>query len=414
MKKNNSVPAQQRCGNTIYKQQYKYNKTFEDCQLYRVGNEILELIETSATDGTPISKWERRTRESIAERFGKDSIRVIPYFDSVVIVPSHDNYQRFIGSNLNLYNPLPCQPQEGEHTMFDRLMQHIFGDQIEQGWTYFSLAYQKPLQMLPVLCLVSEKNSTGKTTVANCIKWLFGQNVEMMTQTEMNSQFNGWIKGLFAIFEEISDGKRALNIIKALSTAKYATLNEKYKAAISVEVFVKIIILTNNATDFIRANENDIRYWVRELPEIGDNFIPDFDERLRNEVPAILYTLKTRPLPPKRSRMWFTADEIRTEALNNVIENSKSDCAKSILVWAEDAFAEQPITHATIKDLIDILHNRYSHSEIKKALQEELKMTPTTGRYIDYNKNRSVGRFYTFRSSALPDTATDDDDDMPY
>ena len=147
--------------------QYKYTKTFEDCKLYRVGNDILELIETAATDGTPISKWERRTRESIAERFGKDSIKNIPYFDSVVILPSHDNYQRYIGSNLNIYNPLPCQPQEGEHPMFDRLMQHIFGDQIEQGWTYLALAYQKPLQMLPVLCLVSEKNSTGKTTVAN-------------------------------------------------------------------------------------------------------------------------------------------------------------------------------------------------------------------------------------------------------
>ena len=39
----------------------------------------------------------------------------------------------------------------------------------ELGLDYVQLLYQQPTQILPILCLVSKKNETGKTTFA---KWL--------------------------------------------------------------------------------------------------------------------------------------------------------------------------------------------------------------------------------------------------
>jgi len=43
-------------------------------------------------------------------------------------------------------------------------VKHIFGDQIELGLDYLQLLYQKPVQILPIVCLVSKERSTGKTT----------------------------------------------------------------------------------------------------------------------------------------------------------------------------------------------------------------------------------------------------------
>ena len=111
--------------------------------------------------------------------------------------------------------------------MWNMLMKRIFGEQEALGWDYLTLLYRNPTQVLPVLCLVSPESHTGKSSFGNALSYLFGANVGFYTQDDLNSTFNGWIKSLVAVFEEISDAKKPLNKIKAMSTAKKSNYQRK-------------------------------------------------------------------------------------------------------------------------------------------------------------------------------------------
>jgi hypothetical protein len=213
---------------------------------------------------------------------------------------------------------------------------------------------------------------------------LFGANVGFYTQDDLNSAFNGWVKSLVAIFEEISDAKKTLNKIKAMSTAKKVSINEKYKPQVDFEPFVKLIILSNNADTFIKANEFDIRYFVKRLrPLTAEEYIPDFDERLQAEVPAMLYTLATRQMTTtKQSRMWFAPEAIKTDALAEVVENSLSDLAKTIKEWIADKSVELEGHEFafTATELANELREKDINA-VSAALRKELKMEAKNTEY---------------------------------
>ena len=87
---------------------------------------------------------------------------------------------------------------------------------------YIKLLLEKPTQILPVLCLVSESRNTGKTTFLNFIKVIFGANMTINTNEDFRSQFNSdWATKLIigvdeVLLDKIEDSER----IKILSTAK--------------------------------------------------------------------------------------------------------------------------------------------------------------------------------------------------
>ena len=128
------------------------------------------------------------------------------------------------------------------------------------GWDYLTLLYRNPTQVLPVLCLVSPENHTGKSSFGNALSYLFGTNVGFYTQDDLNSTFNGWIKSLVAVFEEISDAKKTLNKIKAMSTAKKATINENEVTIndLSEDIKKKVQMLNSKKNDIDSYYETEI------------------------------------------------------------------------------------------------------------------------------------------------------------
>lgn len=361
----------------------------------RVGTIFQQKVTSYDVEGNPREEWVTINRETAKDLIGKENIVNTPYFTGFCIVPSHTDYKEVIGSQINLYYPLPSLPKKGEHPYSDRLIERIFGKDAEKFWDYLTILYRYPLHALPVLCLVSRENHTGKSTLGNFIRLLFGENIGFYGQDDLNSPFNIWIKSLVAIFEEISDTKRALNKIKAASTAQLITLNQKYLPQVSYRPFVKVIILSNNEETFIQANEYDIRYWVVRVPPMRkQDFIADFDTKLRSEVPAVLHTLATRDIStPCRSRMWFAPEDIATDALEVVREESKSECAKDIKVWVEEQGGN---FFATLAEVRDGIGGRYTLSEVKKALQNELKLNNLQRRYLDRWGNPRNGKPYFF------------------
>lgn len=385
-------------------------------KIIRIGNDVMELITIPDTLNRPHTKLVGRTREVIKERFGNATLNQAPYYDALAIVPSHTDYKQVVGNCWNIYHRLEAEPCEGEHPMWNILMKRIFGEQEALGWDYLTLLYRKPTQVLPVLCLVSPENHTGKSSFGNALSYLFGENVGFYTQDDLNSTFNFWVKSLVAIFEEISDAKKTLNKIKAMSTAKRVSINEKYKPQINFEPFVKLIILSNNAETFIKANEHDIRYWVKRLqPLTAEEYIPDFDELIYTETPAVLYTLSTRQMTTtKQNRMWFSPDAIKTDALTVVVENSLSDLAKTIKEWIADKLAELNGREFafTATELANELREKDINA-VSYALRKELKMEAKNTEYKSLNGELKKGRRYLVTGKSFEDV-TNKHEDIPF
>lgn len=371
----------------------KYSNNFH--KIRRVGTIFQQSVMSYDVEGNPHQEWLTINRETAKDLIGKDNISQTLYFSGFCIVPSHSDYKEVIGNQINLYHPLPCQPNAGEHPFSDILINRVFGKDAGKFWDYLTILYRYPLHYLPVLCLVSKENHSGKSTVGNLIKDLFGENIGFYGQDDLNSTFNIWIKSLVAVFEEISDTKRALNKIKAASTAQSITLNQKYLPQISYRPFVKVIILSNNEESFIQANEYDIRYWIVRVPPMKkEDFIQDFDCKLRSEASAVLYTLSTREIVTEcSSRMWFSPEDIATDALEVVRQESRSECAKDILIWAEEVGEN---FGATESEIFEALGRRYSLNEIRRALKKELKMENNNKRYNDRYGTSRIGRAYLF------------------
>jgi len=278
----------------------------------------------------------------------------------------------------------------------------VFGEQESMGWEYLATLYQNPLQILPILCLVSEENGTGKTTFANALENLFGQNVGFYGQQDLSSQFNTWMSSLVAVFEEINETETTLNKLKAASTARSVTINAKYQQPYTFNPFVKIILLSNNEKTFIRANRNDIRFWVRKLSPLAA-YDHNFEKNLKLETPAVAYYLSTYVLREPRSRMYFSPQEIETEALRLVVKESQSNCVKELSEFIADSLEDADPFLATTLDLFDLLDKHYTRSEIKQALQNDFCLSPSVNpvRYTTISGLSKTGRVYTFTGNML-------------
>lgn len=342
----------------------------------RVQGHIQQYVTSYDVEGKPFKEWVGITREAFCDEHGKDALKTIQTFDKAVIVPSHTDYKELLGRCVNRYHKLEYLPKEGTIETWIILIKRVFREMEAIGWDYLTIMYRYPLQMQFVLCLISKENGTGKSTFGNALSYLFGRNVGFFGQTDLSSQFNTWIKSLVAVFEEINETTATLNKIKALSTARSATINEKYQAQMEFQPFVKLLILSNNDTSFIQANKHDIRYLVRTLKPIPeDEFDPDFDEKLKAEVPAVMHYLMTREIiHPKKSRMWFDPALLVTEGLKKVITESRSKCWKDMEELISEKLADKGDFYATPTMLADLLGRKYTLSEISNTLKDDMGM----------------------------------------
>ena len=121
------------------------------------------------------------------------------------------------------------EPEAGECDNILNFLKHIFGDQVEIGLDYIQLLYQRPTQVLPILCLVSRENKTGKSTFIKLLKAIFTQNCTIIGNEELSNQFNSFwsTKLIVACEESFIEKKTIIERLKALSTGDKITMNAK-------------------------------------------------------------------------------------------------------------------------------------------------------------------------------------------
>jgi hypothetical protein len=389
-----------------------------DIPYIRVGTDYFKVIakkDRYKSENTLLKPWKK---DEIKQDHGKNLLGMIYKFDDFTIYPDNVEYTPVLNNCYNLYAKFAHKffindVNETDIPVTMGLIHHIFGDQYELGLKYMKIIYENPRQILPVLALVSTERETGKTTFLNWIQMLFGENTTLINPSDLTSNFNDAYatKNIIMIDETTIDKQHAIEKLKSIATAKTMSVSQKFVSHYSVPFFGKVIFCTNKESDFMRIDEEEIRFWVRKIKIIKGAKNTNIETDLFNEIPKFLkYLMQLPAIDFSKSRMVFTKDEILTESLQVVMEQSKSTLRKEIEMNFDDFFMNNDaieFIEATAKDIKMQwfpLNNKYEMSYIRTVLKEEMKMVCLKNKKYkgfpnqDYSQGSKTGFPFLFKN----------------
>lgn len=393
-----------------------------------VSSELYKII-VNDMGNKELAPW-KISRISAEIPNSKDFIRQIPKYDGFAYEPENDP-DKFIteclysseGIESKLYNryyPVSHRPERGECSNILKLLHHIFDYQNNNGDTlfefaldYIKLLYEKPLQKLPIICLVSRERGTGKTTFLDLLVSIFQSNAVILDNSRIGNKFNSLIEGkLLVCVDESCISKSTVESMKQNSTGKQIPIEGKGKDVRMAKNFLKYILCSNKELDFINIDEEENRYCIIQVPTIKENKDAHLMEKLKLEIPAFLFYLKNRPLYyPEKGRLYFDEAIFRTPALNEVIEASQGTLEKNLRDVIQQQFIWQqrdPVS-LSLTVMFNMVRDQYKladRTEIQRILRKwkkDGKLTvkeKTTFYYCisDDNEISSRDRVYCFKS----------------
>ncbi len=309
-------------------------------------------------------------------------------------------YQQEVNGHFNSFAPPLWYPVPGEWPTTHAMLEHIFGEQLEEGLDYLTLLYTKPTQNLPILVLVSKERETGKTTFLNLLKEIYGLNMAFVTNESMRSKFNAERAGKLIIGcdETLLNKKEDSEAIKSLSTAKKTYLENKGKDRVEIDNCCKIILCSNNINDPVYIDREENRYWVREVRHLKVNN-PNILEAMKREIPAFLDALLRRPLhlPQAKTRMWFDTRDLATPALLRIVQ-----------VCRPTPELELAETLLDIMDRFEVDELEYTNTDLTYILHQARKFSLEAHRIVakqwcvPHASNKLAYKFYDPANTASP------------
>ncbi|HEY8659359.1 MAG TPA: primase-helicase family protein [Hanamia sp.] len=385
----------------------------------RIGTAYYKTVQKPLASGDCMAMLLPWSVECIKQDHGKSYLSDIPKHDGFCFVPSHLDYRRIIGNFYNRYYPFAHEAKAGKPEKTLAYLSHIFGEQLELGLDYLKILLEMPMQVLPILCLVSSERNTGKTTFLNLMKAVFGDNMTINTNEDFRSNFNAeWAhKLIIGVDETFLERKEDSERLKNLSTATFYKAEAKGFDRQEIEFFGKFILCSNNEESFVQVDAGETRYWIRKIPVLVKDE-PTLLKALKAEIPFLVAYLKDRKLSThKQTRMWFTAKQIATAALIRVIQQNRNklevEMSGAMLAIAD----EKEITELKfcITDMQHWLNRKgfrtHDFGSIKRILQQSWKLRPA-GNSNTYNQYRissdgsiyesvQKGRYYMMELDAI-------------
>ena len=398
------------------------NKTVGKDNLYlRIGTDYYKKVQQPLFSGDTFNTLNKWKKGEIITDEGKEYLDGIKKYDGFCNIPSHTDYQKEINHFYNEYEELDFKLEEGSYVKTELYLKHIFGDHYSLGLDYLSILWKYPTQILPILCLVSNERNTGKTTFLKWLKFIFQGNMTINKNEDFRSRFNSdWSSKLIVSVDEVLlDKKEDSERIKNLSTASSYKTESKGVDKVESFFFGKFILCSNNEENFIYVDDKEIRYWVLKVPSFKTEE-PDLLEVLKNEIPFFVnFINKRKIISGKKTRMWFTKEQIHTEALNKLIKGKKSSLSSELKEILKDEFVKFEVDELKYSagDLVQLLFKnnvRIRLSEVTEVLKNSFELESTNGSYSKYHlaimpkdntyiteKTTWKGRYYTFIKSEL-------------
>lgn len=385
----------------------------------RIGTTYWKDIEKPLISGDSISVMVRWNKETIIADHGKTYLNQIPKLDGFCCIPEHINFKQIVGNSYNTYHELSFQPKKGKCPTSLSFVKHIFGEQEELGLDYLKIIYENPTQTLPIVCLVSKERATGKSTFIKWLKAIFSQNMTYIKGDSFSSQFNAdWAsKTIIAVDEVFFDKKEITERLKYLSTTDKDKVEAKGKDREEIEFFGKFILCSNNEDTFILIDSNEIRFWVRKVTSF-ETEDTEYLHKLISEIPAFLQYLIDRPYSTdKKTRMWFTSEQIKTKALQKLVWLNNNVLEREMVLLIYEIFEtigedELKVTPRELKSNLDkVRRKNFEVNDIRKILKSKWELTPANnsnsyqgyeftsyGEFVQINR---VGRYFTVEKKKI-------------
>lgn len=321
---------------------------------FYVRDELMKLM----PDGK-IVKWRE---PKFRQDFSSAALTTLHNYDGFCNEPSYLDYRPVVNNEYNIFNRPTVDTKEGNWKTIEKLLRHIFDDQYEMGLDYLQLILTRPKQRLPILCVVSNEQGTGKSTFFNMLQAISGSgNSIIIDSSEFENRFNSHYATKHIIMLDEAGGfenpKKVNNKLKLWGTQKTVNVEAKGQNVFEVDYYGKILIASNDEENFITMDENDSRYWVRKVPKISQaNRSADFEEMVEKEIPHLMHYLVNRELSIAESqgRLWFAPEQYETVWLSNIKKNSKGtlyhDIKQILEQWFSDFENEQEVNF-TLKGL---------------------------------------------------------------
>lgn len=339
---------------------------------------------------------------TIVDETPKDFFRTIPVYDGFVNEPSYFDYQKeIVKGNFrfwNLHCPLPFTPEPGDWKTIQKLFRHVFGDRYEMALDWFQVLLCLPKQPLPILCLVSGEQETGKTSILKLIEWLIAGNTSSISIDTFSNNFNAHFvtKHVVLIDETETEGnnnaKAISSKLKRWVTQENVVRNEKHGAITEIPFHGKVVICSNHEDNFIRIEEEDTRYWIIKPKGKPKKTDPEFFVKMKAECRHFAHFLQHRTMetPVKQGRLWFTTDQIRTTEFATAVESGRSNIYHQLteLLLEDLNHYNRDEWWYTASDLMNILGNPKSYGwvHLKKMVEINFKSSPFKKRMLDGNK----------------------------
>ena len=326
----------------------------------------------------------------------------IPALKTFVTEHNYLNYKRIVDNCYNLAHPLPYAPRPGEWPNTKALILRVFGEQYSVGIKYLQALICQPELRLPILCLISREQATGKTTFFNWILSILGQNATLLSPKAYTSDFTAaYANKSFVFFDEAFFEKReALEKLKNETTAKSITYHAKFRAPVQVKNYLHFGIASNDEDHFVSIDRFEQRYWIRKLSKL-DDYDPNFLATLEKEIPAFLHYLFSLPKIDPRTRFAIAPEEYYNDETKGLKFNSMPKVARDLILFLDDYFLRYELTElkATVKDIKNLFFDgdrSVSMTDIRRAIKKHLgfEFSQVPVKYYNYANSLSTGRVY--------------------
>lgn len=165
-----------------------------------------------------------------------------------------------------------CAPRKGPVDLYKKLFDHLFTglEPDAKRWALQWFAY--PLQfpgakLLTSMLVHSRTQGVGKSLLAECMRYVYGDNFISISQESFAGSFNEWaVKRQFVSGDDVSSSekKRDLDRMKMGITQNYITVNEKFKPSYQINDTIQYFWSSNHA-DVLALEEMDRRFFVHEV-----------------------------------------------------------------------------------------------------------------------------------------------------
>ena len=363
----------------------------EDAEKFmRIGPDWVKVISKFNKHGEleeEIVPWKiSEIQRDYAKKF-PDFIDTITRYDDFCNEPNwNGKYQQSINNCFNVCRPIRWQPKQGPIPTTVQFLKHLFGgqgsiklddnglpvgeeamlgDQFTVALDWITILFKHPKQPLPVPCLVSPENGTGKSTFLKWLQMLFGDNMCILGNAQFQMKFNMHYATKFIIsidegFLEV-DKKAEKERLKQLVTADSIYVEGKGMNARKINYYGKLIICSNDADRVMKIEEGESRWFVVRVPVIPkEKKDPDLEVKMKGEAEAFLHFINTRQIfHPRQDRLWFNPEYFITEQFKIIVETTKNRVDRVFEDWIQEQFLlfRLPVLRYSQKHLTEVFND---------------------------------------------------------